>query len=107
MVTFNVPDNESARSDTLCNSEESEDEESTETQKPTSQNNKADTCLVHVAWLRKTSDNVYMSNQKSMNLRTYIHAIHWRMETAALLDLGATENFMSLTYTKWLWEVTR
>jgi len=101
-VTFDMPDNESTGSNTLCDSEESEDEESAETQNPTSQNNEADARLVHAAWLRKTSDNVYMSNQKSMNLRTYVHAVHRRTETAALLDSGATENFMSLTYTKWL-----
>jgi len=45
-------------------------------QTTTSQNNEADERLVHAAWLRKTSDNVYMSNRKSMNLRTYIHAAH-------------------------------
>ena len=37
-----------------------------------------------------------------MNLRTYVHAAHQRTETAALLDSGATENFMNLTYAKWL-----
>jgi len=67
-----------------------------------SQNEEADERLVHAAWLRKTSDNVYMSNRKSMNLKTYVHAAHRRMETAALLDSGATENIMNLTYTKWL-----
>jgi len=102
MVTFDVPDDESTGSNTLCDSEESEDEESVETQNLTSQNDKADARLVHAAWLRKTSDNVYMSNRKSMNLRTYVHAAHWRTETAALLDSEATENFMSLTYAKWL-----
>src|SRR5712671_3831091 len=102
MVTFDVPDDESTGSDTLCDSEESEDEESVETQNPTSQNDEADARLVHTAWLRKTSDNVYMSNWKSMNLRTYIHTTHRRTETAALLDSGATENFMNLTYAKWL-----
>src|SRR5712672_3204642 len=90
MVTFDVPDDESTGSNTLCDSEESEDEESAETQNPTSQNNEADARLVHAAWLRKTSDNVYMSNRKSMNLRTYIHAAHQRTETVAPLDSGAT-----------------
>jgi len=41
-VTFDVPDDESTGSDTLCDSEESEDEESAETQNPTSQNDEAD-----------------------------------------------------------------
>ena len=101
-VTFNIPDDESAGSDTLCDSKGSKDEESVETQNPPSHNDEADAHLVHMAWLRKTSDNVYMSNRKSMNLRTYVHAAHQRTETAALLDSGATENFMSLMYAKWL-----
>jgi len=46
--------------------------------------------------------NVYMSAQKSMTIRSYIHSSHKRAETTALLDSGATENFMSLDYTKWL-----
>jgi len=97
-----MPDDESTESDTLCDSEESKDEESVEIQNPTSQNDEADACLVHAAWLRKTSDNVYMSNRRSMNLRTYVHAAHRRTETTALLDSGATENFMNLMYAKWL-----
>src|SRR5712671_1775191 len=66
------------------------------------ENDEADARLTYATQLRKTSDNVYMSNRKSMNLRAYIHAAHRRMETPALLDSGATENFMSLTYAKWL-----
>jgi len=67
-----------------------------------SENDEVDAHLTHVVQLRKTSDNVYMSNQKSMSLKAYVHATHRRTETPALLDSGATENFMSLTYTKWL-----
>src|SRR5712671_4760113 len=67
-----------------------------------SENDEVDARLNHATQLRKTSDNVYMSNRKSMNLRAYVHAAHRRTETPALLDSGATENFMSLTYTKWL-----
>src|SRR5712672_1590684 len=37
-----------------------------------------------------------------MSLKVYVHAAHRRTETPALLDSGATENFMSLAYTKWL-----
>src|SRR5712671_1700273 len=66
------------------------------------ENDEADARLTHTAQLRKTSDNVYMSNRKSMNLRAYVHATHRRTETPALLDSGATENFMNLTYAKWL-----
>ena len=46
--------------------------------------------------------NVYMSAWKSMMIRSYIHSSHKRAETTALLDSGATENFMSLDYAKWL-----
>ena len=101
-VTFDISEDESSGSDTLCNSEESDDKDSAETQRPTSQNDEIDAQLVHTAWLRKTLDNVYMSNQKSMSLRAYIHAAHQRTEAATLLDSGATENFMNLTYAKWL-----
>jgi len=78
------------------------DVDNCQTQTATFQNDEANERLVHAARLRKTSDNMYMSNRKSMNLRTYIHTMHQRTETAALLDSGATENFMNLTYTKWL-----
>jgi len=37
-----------------------------------------------------------------MTVRTYIHSSLKRAETTALLDSGATENFMSLAYAKWL-----
>jgi len=67
-----------------------------------SENDEADTRLTHAAQLRKTLDNVYMSNRKSMSLKAYVHMAHRRTETPALLDSGATENFMSLMYAKWL-----
>ena len=67
-----------------------------------SENDEVDAHLTHAAQLRKTSDNVYMSNRKSMNLRAYVHAVHRRTEAPTLLDSGATENFMSLMYAKWL-----
>jgi len=106
-VTFDLPNDELTRSNTPCHTDEPEndddnDDDSVNTQQPASQNDETDTHLVHTAWLRKTSDNVYMSNRKSMNLRAYVHAAHRRTETPALLDLGATENFMNLTYAKWL-----
>src|SRR5712671_5206131 len=43
-----------------------------------------------------------MTARKSMTIRTYIHSSHKRVESTALLDSGAKENFMSLDYTKWL-----
>src|SRR5712671_763270 len=106
-VTFDLPSDELTRSNTPCHADEPEDDEnndddSVDTQQPTSQNDETDTRLVHTAWLRKASDNVYMSNRKSMNLKVYVHAAHRRTEAPALLDSGATENFMNLKYAKWL-----
>ena len=37
-----------------------------------------------------------------MTVRCYIHSIAKRAETIALVDSGATENFMNLTYARWL-----
>src|SRR5712671_6946684 len=103
-VTFDLPSDELARNNTPChtNKPEKDDDDSIDTQQPASQSEETDTRLVHTAWLRKTSDNVYMSNRKSMNLRAYVHAAHRRTEVPALLDSGATENFVSLMYAKWL-----
>jgi len=99
-VVFNLPeDNSDAPSH---HADDSMSDQSDETQNPTSQNNEANARLVHAAWLRKTSENVYMSNRKAMSLKAYVHAAHRRTEASALLDLGATENFMSLIYAKWL-----
>jgi len=95
-------DDENSGSDTLCDSEESSDAGSVETQQPSSQNDEANARLAHAGWLRKASDNVYMSNRKSMVLKAYIHAAHRRTEAPTLLDSGATENFINLNYAKWL-----
>src|SRR5712672_183424 len=59
---------ENSGSDTLCDSEESSDAGSVETQQPSSRNDEANAHLTHTGWLRKISDNVYMSNRKSMVL---------------------------------------
>ena len=37
-----------------------------------------------------------------MTIRFYIHSIAKRAESITLLDSGATENFMNLSYAKWL-----
>lgn len=37
-----------------------------------------------------------------MTVRCYIHSIAKRAETIALVDSGATENFINLSYAKWL-----
>jgi hypothetical protein len=45
---------------------------------------------------------MYISAQKSMTVQCYLHLIAKRAEVVALVDLGATENFLNLTYAKWL-----
>src|SRR5882672_528364 len=50
---------------------------------------------------RQTS-NVYISSRKSMTLRFFIHSKSKRAEAIALIDSGATENFMNLGYAKHL-----
>ena len=37
-----------------------------------------------------------------MTVQFYTHSIAKRAKGVALVDLGATENFMNLTYAKWL-----
>ena len=37
-----------------------------------------------------------------MTIQSYIQSLHKRAETTTLLDLGATKNFISLDYAKWL-----
>ena len=37
-----------------------------------------------------------------MTIRFYVHSIAKRAEALALVDSGATENFMNLTYARWL-----
>src|SRR6201985_2071124 len=56
-----------------------------------------------MAWIREASPaHVFMSMRKSMTVKTYVHSAHKRAEATVLLDSGATENFMSLNYAKWL-----
>ena len=43
-----------------------------------------------------------MSNRKSMTLHVFMHLRSKRAETIALLDSGATKNFMNLEYAKYL-----
>ena len=37
-----------------------------------------------------------------MTIRFYIHTIAKRAKAIALVDSGATENFINLTYARWL-----
>jgi hypothetical protein len=46
--------------------------------------------------------DVFISNRKSMTIRSFIHSKSKRAEAITLLDSGATENFMNLQYAKYL-----
>ncbi len=43
-----------------------------------------------------------MSAQRSMTVRFYTHSAKKRAEGIALVDSGATKNFMNLNYARWL-----
>ena len=45
---------------------------------------------------------MYLSARKSMTIQFYIHSIAKRAKAIALLDSGATKNFINLSYAKWL-----
>jgi hypothetical protein len=47
-------------------------------------------------------DQVYMSAHKSMTVRFYTHSAKKWAEGIALIDSGATENFINLNYAQWL-----
>jgi len=78
MVMFNLPKEESRNpmEEFTKDTNERLERSGCQVQNAALQNDEADAHLVHTAWLRKTSDNVYMSNRKAMNLQTYIHAVH-------------------------------
>jgi hypothetical protein len=57
---------------------------------------------VGTSHIRSSNTDVYISARKSMTVRTYVHSKSKRAETVALLDSGATENFMELKYAEWL-----
>ena len=60
-------------------------------------------CLIRSALLRQyRNQDVFISARKSMMLCVFMHSRSKRADTIALLDLGATENFMSLQYAKYL-----
>jgi hypothetical protein len=53
--------------------------------------------LIRSALIRQSSNrNVYISARKSMTVHFYNHSIAKRAEGVALVDSGATENFMNL-----------
>ena len=59
--------------------------------------------LVQSAWRRKSNaEGIYLSIWKSMQLHVFIHLTYKQDEAAALLDSGATENFIQELYTQQL-----
>jgi len=52
--------------------------------------------------IRTDTSDIFISARKSMTVHTYIHTIAKHAEMVALLDSGATENFLNLTYARWL-----
>ena len=54
--------------------------------------------MVRQAW----TPNVYLLNQKSMMIKFYAHSRSKRAIDFALVDSGATENFMNLQYAQYL-----
>ena len=57
--------------------------------------------LICAAWIRRMgSDRMYFLIQKSMQLCLFIHLSWKRAKTIALLDSGATENFINMQYVK-------
>src|SRR6267154_3222996 len=59
--------------------------------------------MIRSVLIRQYRDkDVFISTRKSMTLCIYLHSKSKQAETIALLDLGATKNFMSLDYTKHL-----
>jgi hypothetical protein len=59
--------------------------------------------LIRLALVKHMGNkNVYISARKSMTVHFYTHSIVKRAKGVALIDSGATENFMNLGYVKWL-----
>jgi predicted aspartyl protease len=59
--------------------------------------------LIRLALIKQMgSGNVYISARKLMTVHFYTHSIVKRAKGVALVDSGATENFMNLQYAQWL-----
>ena len=59
--------------------------------------------MIRLALIRAlSSERVYLSNHQSMSIKVYVNTLNKRAETSALLDSGATENFITTHYANWL-----
>src|SRR5487761_1795964 len=65
-------------------------------------NEEAQAALAQAEIRHAAGGDVYISLRKSMNVRFFIHSKSKRTEALALLDSGATENFLNLSYAKYL-----
>jgi predicted aspartyl protease len=60
--------------------------------------------LIRLALIKQIGNgNVYISARKSITVHFYTHSVVKRAKRVALIDSGATENFMNLQYAKWLY----
>src|SRR5487761_1769720 len=60
-------------------------------------------CLIRSALIKSSqASDVYIAQRKSMTIRFFIHSRSKRAKSLALIDSGATENFISLEYVKYL-----
>jgi len=60
-------------------------------------------CLINSALIRAIrSECVYLSNRQSLSIKVYFHMSSKRAETSALLDSGATKNFINHQYAQQL-----
>jgi hypothetical protein len=56
--------------------------------------------LIRTVWIRTNSaEHVYLVNRRSMTVRVYVNSAGKRTETIALVDCGATENFIDTDHT--------
>ena len=49
---------------------------------------------------QNNSEKVYLSNRQSMTLKVFVKTRSIRAESSALLDCGATENFVHIDYAR-------
>jgi hypothetical protein len=78
----------------------------TRTEEPLTKKQRLASTRIHesvaIDHIRSSNTDVYISARKSMMVRTYVHSKSKCTEALALLDSGATENFLELKYAEWL-----
>jgi hypothetical protein len=83
-----------------------EDKPTTNSNEPSTKKQRLASARIHepveTDHIRSSNTDVYISARKSMTVRTYLHSKSKRTEAVALLESGATENFIELKYAEWL-----